>query len=50
MVRVKITLEQAMMAQRGSGGIALLIFNLGARWEWVVNTVPWPLYPKKETQ
>ena len=33
-----------MEAQRGSSGIALL-FNLGARWGWVVNATPWTLYP-----
>jgi len=21
--------------------------NLGARWGWVVNTTPWPLFPRK---
>jgi hypothetical protein len=26
-----------MKAQRWSRGIALLFFNLGARWEWVIN-------------
>jgi len=31
-VKVKLTLEQATKAQRGSRGIALLFFNLGARW------------------
>jgi hypothetical protein len=31
MVKVKFTLEQAMKAQWGSRGIALL-FNLSARW------------------
>jgi hypothetical protein len=25
-------------------------FNFGPRWEWVVNTMPWPLYSRKETQ
>jgi len=29
--KVKFTLEQATKAQRGSRGIALLFFNLGAR-------------------
>jgi len=36
------TLQQA---QKGSRGINLLFFNLGARWEWVVDAKPWPLYP-----
>jgi hypothetical protein len=34
-----------MTAQRGSRGLALLLLNLGARWRWVANTTPWPLYP-----
>jgi hypothetical protein len=33
-----------MKAQRGSRGISLL-FDLGARWGWVVNATPRPLYP-----
>jgi hypothetical protein len=45
-VKVKIIIEQAMKAQRGSRGIAPL-FNLGARWGWVVNATPWPLYPQE---
>jgi hypothetical protein len=32
-VKVKVTLKQAMKAQRGSRGIAVL-FNLGARCMW----------------
>jgi hypothetical protein len=31
-VKVKSTLEQAMKAQRGNRSIALLFFNLDARW------------------
>jgi hypothetical protein len=31
-VKVKFAPEQATKAQRGSRGIALLFFNLGARW------------------
>jgi hypothetical protein len=45
-VKVKIIIEQAMKAQRGSRGIALL-FNLGARRGWVVNATTWPLYPQE---
>ena len=44
-VKVKFTLEQAMKAQKGSRGIALLFLNLGTRWGWMVNAMPWPLYP-----
>jgi hypothetical protein len=29
-----------MKAQRGSRGIAVLFFNLGAGWGWVVNPCP----------
>jgi hypothetical protein len=32
-----------MKAHRGSRGIALL-FNLGTRWWWMVNTTSWPFY------
>jgi len=46
-VKVKYTLEQVMRAQRGSRGIALLFFNLGARRGWVANATPRPLYPRK---
>jgi catalase len=46
-VKVNFTLEQAMKAQRGSRGIALLFFNLGARWGWVVNATPRPFYPEE---
>ena len=47
-VKVKITLVQSMKTQRGSRGIALLSFNLGARCEWVVNATPRPLDSGKE--
>ena len=43
-VNVKFTLEQAAKAQRGS---VTLFFNLGARWGWVVNATPRPLYPQE---
>jgi hypothetical protein len=36
-----------MKTQRSSG-IALPIHALGTRWGLVVNTIPWPLYPKKD--
>jgi hypothetical protein len=41
------TLEQATKAQSGSRGIVIFFFNLGARWRWVVNATPWPLYPQE---
>jgi len=43
-VKVKFTLEKSTKAQRGRRGIAQF-FNLGARWGWVVNATPRPLYP-----
>jgi hypothetical protein len=36
-----------MKAQRGSRDIALLIFNLGTRWVWVVIATPRPLYSQE---
>jgi hypothetical protein len=44
-VKVKVNLLQATKTQRRSRGMDLLFLNLGARWEWVVNTTPRPLYP-----
>jgi hypothetical protein len=44
-VRAKSSLEQAMKAQSGGRVIALLSFNLGARWGGVVKATPRPLYP-----
>jgi len=41
-VKGKVHLEQATKAQRGRKGIPL-IFNLGARWLWVVSDMPLPL-------
>jgi len=46
---VKITLEQTMKAQRGSTLLQHSFFNLGTRCGWVVNGIPWLLYPSKET-
>ena len=39
---------QAMKAQTEIGGVAALIFNLGARLERVISTTPQPLYPRGE--
>jgi hypothetical protein len=44
-VKVKVPVTDPK-AQRGSRGIALLIHHLGARREWVVSTMPRPLYPR----
>ena len=44
-VMVKFNLEQAMKAQRKIEVYLYSFFNLGARWGWVVNAMPQPLYP-----
>ena len=36
-----------MKSQKGSKGVDYSFFNLGARWEWVVNTTPQLLYPQE---
>jgi hypothetical protein len=36
-----------MKAQRGVEVYLYSFFNLGARWGWVVNATPWPLYPRE---
>ena len=46
--KIQLTLEQVMKAQRASTGIAVLFFNLCARWRWVVNATPRPLYPQEK--
>jgi len=41
----KFTIEQVIKAQRWSRSIPVhSCFNLSARWGWVVNALPWPLY------
>jgi hypothetical protein len=47
---VKFALKEAMKTQRGSRGIAVFFFNLGARWGWMVNATPRPPYLSKETR
>jgi hypothetical protein len=44
-VKVKLTLQPATKAQRGSSGTALLSFNLGATWGGWLTPRPLPLYP-----
>ena len=46
-VKVKFSLEQAMKTQRGVVIQLYSFFNFGARWGQVVNTTPWPLYPRE---
>jgi len=36
-----------MKAQRGVEVYLYSFFNFGARWWWVVNTTPRPLYPQE---
>ena len=46
-VKVKFTLEQAT---KPSGGVEVWLcslFNLGARWGWVINAAPRPLNPQE---
>ena len=35
-----------MKAQTGRRGVAVLV-NLSARWGWVINAMPQPLYPRE---
>jgi hypothetical protein len=46
-IKVKFSIEQATKAQRGCRCIALLFFNLGARWGWLTNATLRPLYPRE---
>jgi len=51
MVKVKFTLEQATKAQRERERVDVYLyssFSLGTRRGWVVNAMPWPLYPGKD--
>ena len=46
-IKVEFTLEQATKAQKFCRGLAYSFFYFGARWEWVVNATPRPLYPRE---
>jgi hypothetical protein len=46
LVKVKVTLEQATKAQRGSRGVTTLSLT-SALDGWVVNATPRPLYPRE---
>jgi hypothetical protein len=37
-----------MKTQRGNRRIDFSFFNLCARWQWVVNATPQPLYPQED--
>jgi hypothetical protein len=39
-----------MKAQKGIEVQLYSFFNLGARWRWVVNATPRPLYPRETDQ
>jgi hypothetical protein len=43
-IKLNFTLEQSVKAHKGSSGISVLVFSLGARWEWVINFTPGALY------
>jgi hypothetical protein len=32
---------------RGGAEVQLYCFNLSARWGWVLNALPWPLYHRE---
>jgi len=36
-----------MKAQRGSRGVVLSFFKLGASWGWVINATSWPIYSRE---
>jgi hypothetical protein len=42
--KINFALEQVMKAQGQSRGIPLIFLNLGARWGWLFNATPNPLY------
>ena len=46
--KVKVTLKQAVKAQRGEVELQLYyFFDHGPRWGWVDNATPRPLYPQE---
>jgi len=45
LLTVQFTLQNAMKAYRGTELQLYSFFNPGARWEWVFNATPQPLYP-----
>ena len=44
-VKVQFAPEHATKGNRGTA--LIFLFNLGARWGWMVNTTPWPLDPQE---
>ena len=49
LVRIKVTPQHPIKAQKGSTGIALLILNLGATCRRVVKATTRPLYTRRIT-
>ena len=47
-VKEKVTLEQVMEAQSCSRLYVYSLFDLGFRWEWMVNTTNRPLYSREK--
>jgi hypothetical protein len=47
-VKLKVTLQQATKAQRGSRGLAILYFNLSARWGGWSTPRPGRFTPRKD--
>jgi hypothetical protein len=45
---VKFAVEQAMKTQKGAELQLYSFSNLSARWEWVVNVTPRPLYRREK--
>jgi len=46
-VKVKLTLEEATKDQKGLQVQLYSFLNFGARWRWVVNATPRPLYSRE---
>jgi hypothetical protein len=47
-VKEKVTLEKAMEAQSWSRIYVYSLFDLGLRWEWMVNATTRPLYSREK--
>ena len=43
-LKVKFTLDR-LWGPQGEQRYSSTFFNHGARWGWVVNATPWPIYP-----
>jgi hypothetical protein len=46
-ITCSVPFKSAVHSSKGSGSIALLILNLGARRGWVFSTTPQPIYPRE---